>query len=117
MSRWSRDPFSFGAYSSPVIGADSYAYIHLKTPVGKTLWFGGEAATDVEDYGYAQGAFKSGIDRAKVFLKCLKQNDCPKYKPRKAETCQKPDSGVGGNEYQFCNLFLLIWFAVYMLTV
>ena len=119
MSRWSLDPFSFGAYSSPVVGADSHAYIHLKTPVGKTLWFGGEAATNAKDFGYVHGAYKSGVERANTFLKCLKKNDCPKYKPRprKAKPCPKIDSGVGKDVCCFCNVLFLISFAVHMLKV
>ena len=83
ISRWSLDNTTYGAYSSPVIGSDKYSYINLKAPVNKILWFGGEAATDVNNYGYTQGAYTGGRKQAEELLACMKDaSKCPVNKPR-----------------------------------
>ena len=85
MSRWSLDPFSFGAYSSPVIGTDEWTYKHAKTPIGKRVWFGGEATTSSGDYGLVHGAHDGGVERAMTFLKCIREHICPTFEERKIE--------------------------------
>jgi len=83
LSRWSLDNTTYGAYSSPVIGSDKYSYINLRAPVNKTLWFGGEAATDVNNFGYAHAAYTFGGKQADELLSCIKDSSkCPVYKPR-----------------------------------
>ena len=65
------------------IGSDKYTYINLKAPVNKTLWFGGEAATDVDNFGYAHGAYSGGSAQADQLLACIKDGSkCLVYKPR-----------------------------------
>ena len=81
VSRWSLDNTTYGAYSSPVIGSHKYTYINLKTPVNNTLWFGGEAATDEDSYGYAHGAYSGGVSQANLLMACMKDSSkCPVYK-------------------------------------
>ena len=89
VSRWSLDNTTYGAYSSPVIGSDKYSFINLKAPVNKTLWFGGEAATDEDSYGFAHEAYSGGVAQADQLLACIKDGSkCPVYKQRQQpKTC------------------------------
>eukprot|EP00794_Sanderia_malayensis_P007304 gene7304-8120_t len=83
LSRWSRDNATYGTWSNPVVGTDEYTFKYLKAPVNKRLWFGGEAATDSDNYGYAHGAFQGAIKQGLQMVKCLKDSTtCPVFKPR-----------------------------------
>jgi monoamine oxidase len=66
-SRWHSDPFCFGAYSHIPVGATSRDYVTLSEPVGKVLFFAGEA-TMPEFPGSARGAYLSGRREAKRIL-------------------------------------------------
>lgn len=108
MSRWSRDPTTHGAYSAPGVGVDEHTYLHLKAPVNKTLWFGGEAATDSEDYGYAHGAFRGGTHQATQLVKCIKDASvCPKYKPR-PPPCPKANTNSRAHSLSSASAFTMM---------
>ncbi len=99
MSRWSTDPTTYGVYSSPVVGVDDYAFEHLKAPVNKTLWFGGEAATDSDDFGFAHGAYRGGKKQAVQLVSCMKDSKkCPVYKPRPLPATPAPTKKPVGAE-------------------
>ena len=107
VSRWSLDNTTYGAYSSPVIGSDKYSYINLKAPVKKTLWFGGEAATDVDNFGYAHGAYSASIAQADQLLACIKDGTkCTVYKARQPpKTCS---SSVKQQISSLCSVIIIL---------
>ncbi len=116
MSRWSRDPTTFGAYSSPVIGVDDKTYQDLKAPVNKTLWFGGEAATDSDHFGYAHAAYGFANKQAVQFMACLKDSSkCPVYKARTAATTPKKPKAAAFRPIAF-NISMLLPLIVYFLS-
>jgi monoamine oxidase len=65
-TRWSRQPFIGGAYAVVPLGADG-AMEALAAPVGRTLYFAGEA-TNPEHAGTVHGAFESGVRAATQVL-------------------------------------------------
>jgi monoamine oxidase len=67
---WSRDPFSRGAYSYPLVGG-SDAAIALARPVRGTLFFAGEAADAEGRNGTVHGAIASGHRAAAQALRAL----------------------------------------------
>ena len=55
----------------------------MRAPVNKTVWFGGEAATDVEKFGFTDGPYTYGGKQADELLLCMKDSSkCPVYKSR-----------------------------------
>ncbi len=56
---WAADPFTRGAYSYAVAGAEK-APKELAKPVGRVLFFAGEATADVLELGTVHGALASG---------------------------------------------------------
>ena len=50
----------------------------------KNLFFAGESTSD-EYYGYVQGAYFTGRDKADEIAKCIKGGKCKAYKPAKEE--------------------------------
>lgn len=63
ITRWARDPFTRGSYSYYAVGSTPDMRNTLAAPVGKTIFFAGEAAH--RDYfGTAHGAYLSGIRAA-----------------------------------------------------
>lgn len=63
VTRWHDDPFSYGSYSVVPPGANGRERAALAKPVGKLLYFAGEAAH--KDYpSTVQGAWLSGLDAA-----------------------------------------------------
>lgn len=59
VTRWSRDPFTRGAYSCPVVGSPRRDIARLAAPVGGRLFFAGEA-TSADYPGTVHGAWLSG---------------------------------------------------------
>jgi len=56
--RWSRNPFTRGAYSEPVLGTIPRDFDDMRRNI-KRLYFAGEA-TSKDWYGYMQGAYITG---------------------------------------------------------
>ena len=56
--RWSKDPFTRGAYSEPVVGMTPQDFSNLAENLGR-LYFAGEATSE-DWYGYMQGAYFTG---------------------------------------------------------
>ena len=56
--RWSKDPFTKGAYSEPVVGMTPQDFSNLAENLGR-LYFAGEATSE-NWYGYMQGAYFTG---------------------------------------------------------
>jgi monoamine oxidase len=67
ITRWGRDRFSRGSYSFVPVGARSGDQDLLAAPVGGRLLFAGEA-TSATRYGFADGAFSTGIRESKRLL-------------------------------------------------
>lgn len=67
ITRWGKNPHSYGSYSYMSFGTDSNVYQTMAEPVGKTLYFAGEAASRFEG-STVYGAYLSGIDAAKSIL-------------------------------------------------
>lgn len=65
--RWASDPLYRGAYSYPKVHANHQSYVDLAAPVG-SLYFAGEATCE-EYFGYAHGAYTSGVNTANAILK------------------------------------------------
>jgi polyamine oxidase len=68
VTRWGKDRFSRGSYSFMPVGSRSGDQAILAAPVGGRLLFAGEASNAVR-YGYADGAFSTGIREAKRLLR------------------------------------------------
>jgi monoamine oxidase len=64
---WSRDPFARGAYSYPLVGGARAARA-LAKPLGRTLFFAGEATCPPPSNGTVEGAIESGERAAKEIL-------------------------------------------------
>jgi monoamine oxidase len=67
---WSRDPFSRGAYSYPVVGGAGAAEA-LATPLDGTLFFAGEATSAPPANGTVEGALESGHRAAAEALRAI----------------------------------------------
>ncbi|GBF94512.1 hypothetical protein Rsub_07046 [Raphidocelis subcapitata] len=65
VTRWHQDPYTFGSYSVVAAGAKGTERKDLAAPVGKLLYFAGEAA-DVDYPSTVQGAWLSGAAAAKA---------------------------------------------------
>jgi monoamine oxidase len=68
VTRWGTDPYALGAYSFLPIGASPADQDALAAPVGGRLLFAGEATSSAR-FGYADGAFQTGIREAKRLLR------------------------------------------------
>jgi monoamine oxidase len=68
ITRWGKDPFSYGSYSHSAPGSIPEDYDALAEPVSKRLFFAGEA-TSRQYPGSAHGAFLSGKKAALLVLK------------------------------------------------
>lgn len=71
--RWSKDEFAQGSYSEPVVGTTSQDFKNLGRKLGR-LYFAGEATSE-EWYGYLQGAYLSGKEKAQIIAGNV--NDVP----------------------------------------
>lgn len=67
-TNWSRDPFSFGAYSYVARAASRADVLELGRPVGTRLFFAGEA-THPEYNSTVHAAYESGLDTADAAAK------------------------------------------------
>ncbi|HVJ21230.1 MAG TPA: FAD-dependent oxidoreductase [Polyangiaceae bacterium] len=63
VTRWASDPFSRGAYSYMAVGATPEDLERLAAPVGKSLFFAGEATTR-SHWACLHGAYVSGLREA-----------------------------------------------------
>lgn len=68
VTRWSRDPFSCGAYFYPKINSPLTDIEELARPVGNRLFFAGEA-TNAELFGSVHGAILSGQREAQRIIR------------------------------------------------
>jgi monoamine oxidase len=64
---WQGDPYALGAYSYPRIHTSGEDFDALAEPVAGRVLFAGEASNQ-QRYGYADGAFDSGVREAKRLL-------------------------------------------------
>ncbi|QDG74757.1 FAD-dependent oxidoreductase [Labrenzia sp. PHM005] len=62
-TRWSEDPFTFGAYSYSAVGNTSEDFDRFAKPVENTILFAGEHTT-FEFHGTTHGAYLSGLAAA-----------------------------------------------------
>ena len=67
LSRWGTDPWTRGAYTYIAVGATPDDFAALAAPASDRILFAGEHTTSTR-YGYADGAFQTGIREAKRLL-------------------------------------------------
>lgn len=67
---WVADPFSRGAYSYARVGGARMAN-RLSQPVGRTIWYAGEAADSVASAGTVHGAIASGQRAAREIVELI----------------------------------------------
>lgn len=67
LTRWRRDPFTRGSYTSIPVGATLDVCDELALPVGGRVLFAGEASSRAR-IGYADGALSTGVREAKRLL-------------------------------------------------
>jgi monoamine oxidase len=67
---WTRDPFSRGAYSYPLVGGADAAR-SLAEPLDETLFFAGEVTADPPANGTVEGALESGYAAADAALRAI----------------------------------------------
>ncbi len=67
---WTRDPFSRGAYSYPLVGGAGAAR-SLAAPIHETLFFAGEVTADPPANGTVEGALESGSAAADAVLRAM----------------------------------------------
>lgn len=67
ITRWATDPFALGSYSYNAVGSTPTMRQVLATPLGKKLFFAGEAS-HVDFFGTAHGAYLSGLRAAQEIL-------------------------------------------------
>lgn len=67
ITRWAADPFSLGSYSYNPVGAEPKMRQQLAAPLGKALFFAGEAS-NTDHFGTAHGAYLSGLRAAQEIL-------------------------------------------------
>ena len=79
--RWSQDPFTQGSFSAPVVGFTFEDFNKLGENLER-LYFGGEA-TGSEWYGYMQGAFLTGEEKAKLIACQILPDDSECKAPEK----------------------------------
>ena len=65
---WQRDPYAHGAYSYVMVGGH-HARRTLAAPLGRTLYFAGEAADYEGEAGTVAGALRSGVRAARELIK------------------------------------------------
>lgn len=76
--RWSKDAFTQGAYSEPVVGTTSQDLKNIGERLGR-LYFAGEATSE-EWIGYMQGAYLSGKENGQMIADDLMSMSAVKYK-------------------------------------
>ena len=109
VSRFSQNPYIRGSYSNAVVGSVSADFENLLGRLGD-LFFAGEAA-DEEYWGYLQGGYLTALRQAKVILNCLKEKECPDYKPKETDVCQtKNAASTKKTSFAFIFLFLSVVF-------
>ena len=79
VSKWSQNPYVLGCWTEPVIGTDSSVFANMAGRV-KNLFFAGEA-THADWYGFIQGDYYSGLERANDIAGCIQSGKCQPYEP------------------------------------
>jgi len=79
LSKWSQNPYVRGSWSDPVVGTDHTVHANMAGRI-KNLFFGGEA-THGDWYGFMQGAYYSGQERANEIASCIQRKKCEAYQP------------------------------------
>lgn len=79
LSKWSQNPYVRGSWSDPVVGTDYTVHANMAGRI-KNLFFGGEA-THGDWYGFMQGAYYSGQERANEIASCIQRKKCEAYQP------------------------------------
>ena len=79
VSKWTQNPYVLGCWTDPVIGTDSSVFANMAGRV-KNLFFAGEA-THADWYGFIQGGYYSGLERANDIAGCIQGRKCQPYEP------------------------------------
>ncbi|HXC25399.1 MAG TPA: NAD(P)/FAD-dependent oxidoreductase [Gemmatimonadaceae bacterium] len=82
---WERDPFTYGAYSYPLVGG-KHSAAQLGQPVDGTLFFAGEAAVTQGHHGTVEGALSTGQRAAHALVETLTWGT-----PSESGTAQEPE--------------------------
>jgi monoamine oxidase len=67
ITRWGKDPFSFGSYSAFAVGSTPRDVRRLARPIGRKVFFAGEA-TERRYAGTVHGAYFSGLRAARQVM-------------------------------------------------
>ena len=79
VSKWTQNPYILGCWADPVIGTDSSVFANMAGRLDN-LFFAGEA-THADWYGYMQGGYFSGLERANEIAGCIQGQKCEPYEP------------------------------------
>lgn len=69
-SNWGKNPYTHGSYSRATVG-NADARETLRAPVGRKIWFAGEALAETSTITLLQGAYNSGIAAASGALQSI----------------------------------------------
>ena len=83
VSKWSQNPYVQASWADPVVGTSWGHYDNLSGRL-KNLFFAGEH-TSGDWYGYVQGSYFTGRDKANEIASCINNRKCKAYKPAKEE--------------------------------
>jgi polyamine oxidase len=86
VGQFNQNPYVRGSYSNAVVGATFADFDNLQGRLGG-LFFAGEA-TDVDYWGYMQGAYLTALKQAKMIVSCLNGKECPEYEPKDDDICK-----------------------------
>ena len=79
VSKWSQNPYVGGSWTDPVVGTSWGHYDNMAGRL-KNLFFAGES-TSGDYYGYVQGAYFTGRDKANEIADCINGVKCDEYEP------------------------------------
>ncbi|KAJ7370289.1 hypothetical protein OS493_033369 [Desmophyllum pertusum] len=79
VSKWSQNPFVRASWTDPVVGT---SWGHFDNMAGRlnNLFFAGES-TSSDWYGFVQGGYFTGRDKANEIASCIKGGKCESYEP------------------------------------
>ena len=112
VSKWSKNPYTLGSYTDPVVGTDSSVFANMAGRL-KNLFFAGEA-THEDWYGYIQGSYFSGLDRAKEIASCIQGKKCESYQPSTGLPVIKQDCKSKASQMAMLPVSLLAWLLLFL---
>ncbi|KAJ7370284.1 hypothetical protein OS493_033364 [Desmophyllum pertusum] len=77
VSKWSQNPFVRSSWTDPVVGTSWGHFDNMAGRLGN-LFFAGESISS-EWYGFVQGGYFTGRDKANEIASCIKGGECESY--------------------------------------